>query len=101
MFINEVEHLVGLSKKSIRYYEENGLLNPKRNTENSYRIYDDKDIEKLKVIKFLRELDVPVKELQQLNRGEITLQECMSDRIRKISEQEKNYLKVSCVKLYD
>lgn len=94
MFINEVEHLVGLSKKSIRYYEENGLLNPKRNTENSYRIYDENDIKKLKIIKFLRELDVPIKELQQLNNGEITLQDCMDDRIKKITEQEKNYLKV-------
>ena len=30
MLINEVEHIVGLSKKSIRYYESNGLLTPKR-----------------------------------------------------------------------
>ena len=29
MFINEVCHIVGLSRKSIRYYEENGLLSPK------------------------------------------------------------------------
>ena len=47
MFINEVEHLVGLSKKSIRYYEENGLLNPSRNKENDYRIYQEEDIRKL------------------------------------------------------
>ena len=31
MLINEVESVIGLSKKSIRYYEEEGLLNPKRN----------------------------------------------------------------------
>jgi len=28
MLISEVENICGLSKKSIRYYEENGLLNP-------------------------------------------------------------------------
>ena len=44
MLINEVESIVGISKKSIRYYEDNGLLNLKRNKDNSYRIYDNEDI---------------------------------------------------------
>lgn len=94
MFINEVEHLVGLSKKSIRYYEENGLLNPSRNKENDYRIYQEEDIRKLQVIKFLRELDVPIKDLKSLNEGALTLQECMTDRIQKIEIEENNYQKV-------
>ncbi|MDE6142002.1 MAG: MerR family transcriptional regulator, partial [Bacilli bacterium] len=58
MFINEVCHAVGLTKKSIRFYEENGLLTPKRDNSNDYRIYSQSDIEKLKKIKFLRELNV-------------------------------------------
>lgn len=94
MFINEVEHIVGLSKKSIRYYEENGLLNPKRNKENDYRIYDEQDINKLKIIKFLRELGVPIRELKLLSDGKLTLEECMEDRIRKINNEEKNFNKV-------
>ena len=84
MFINEVCHIVGLSRKSIRYYEENGLLSPKRNTENDYRMYTEEDIRKLKIIKFLRELDVPIRELKMLNEGTLTLQECMESRIYKI-----------------
>ncbi len=94
MFINEVCHIVGLSRKSIRYYEENGLLRPKRNTENDYRIYTEEDIRKLKIIKFLRELDVPIRDLKMLNDGTITLQECMADRIYKIKEQVEKYQKV-------
>lgn len=94
MFINEVEHIVGLSKKSIRYYEENGLLSPKRNKDNDYRIYSEEDIQKLKVIKFLRELNVPIRELKQLKENKITLQDCMRDRIRKIELEEKNYHKI-------
>lgn len=94
MFINEVEHIVGLSKKSIRYYEENGLLTPKRNQQNDYRIYDDSDIQKLKVIKFLRELDVPIRDLKLLNEHKKTLRECMEERIQKIEEQEANYQKI-------
>ena len=94
MFINEVEQLVRLSKKSIRYYEENGLLNPSRNKENDYRIYQEEDIRKLQVIKFLRELDVPIKDLKSLNEGALTLQECMTDRIQKIEQEENNYQKI-------
>lgn len=94
MLINEVEQLVGLSKKSIRYYEENGLLKPIRNHENDYRIYQDEDIHKLKVIKFLRELGVPIRELKLLNENQMTLEECMIDRIKKIEAEEENYQKV-------
>lgn len=94
MFINEVEHLVGLSKKSIRYYEENGLLSPKRNSSNDYRIYSDEDVNRLKVIKFLRELGVSIRELKLLNENKITLEDCMLDRINKIEIEKEKYEKV-------
>jgi len=101
MLINEVENIVGISKKSIRYYEEEGLLIPKRNDENFYRIYNDDDIRKLKVIKFLRELGVPIHELKLLNNQEITLQECLKERINKITKEEEKYQKIKnmCLEL--
>ena len=37
--INEVEAQVGITKKNIRFYEEQGLLHPRRSTENGYRDY--------------------------------------------------------------
>ncbi len=94
MLINEVEHIVGLSKKSIRYYEEIGLLTPKRNQDNDYRIYQDMDIKKLKTIKFLRELGVPIGELKALNEKKLSLSECMKDRMKKIEKEKENYQKV-------
>lgn len=94
MFINEVEHLVGLSKKSIRYYEENGLLSPKRNVSNSYRVYSDADILKLKMIKCLRELGVPIRDLKRLTLEEITLQECMNERVLQLERVLENYQKM-------
>ena len=36
MKINQVEQLVGITKKNIRFYEEQGLLSPGRNRENGY-----------------------------------------------------------------
>ncbi len=94
MLINEVESVIGLSKKSIRYYEEEGLLNPKRNNVNDYRIYSDEDIKKLKVIKFLRELGVPINDLKKLNNNTLSLEDCLNERLKVIDKEKENYLKV-------
>ncbi len=94
MLINEVEHIVGLSKKSIRYYESNGLLTPKRNSNNDYRLYDENDIEKLKKIKFLRELGVTINEIKAVDSKELDLSECLKDRVNKILREEENYKKI-------
>ena len=54
MKINEVEALVGITKKNIRFYEEQGLLSPRRNSENGYRDYGEADVAALRQIKLLR-----------------------------------------------
>ena len=94
MLINEVVHKVGVSRKSIRYYESVGLLSPSRNNQNDYRNYTEEDIKELKKIKFLRELDVPIKDLKLLKEEKITLQSCISERIKKIEEEQNNYQKI-------
>jgi DNA-binding transcriptional MerR regulator len=52
--IQEVADRVGLTTRSIRYYEEIGLLRPARSM-GSYRLYDDEDIARLEFIKGLRD----------------------------------------------
>ena len=58
MKINEVEALVGITKKNIRFYEEQGLINPRRNSENGYRDYGEEEVAVLRQIKLLRKLDL-------------------------------------------
>ena len=60
MRIKEVEDLVGITKKNIRFYEKEGLLTPGRELENSYRDYTEDDLRRLRVIKLLRKLDMPI-----------------------------------------
>ena len=45
MTIKDAEKLTGLTIKSIRYYEEKGLINIERNNENDYRKYTEDDID--------------------------------------------------------
>ncbi len=94
MFINEVENIVNLSKKAIRYYEQEGLINPKRNQNNDYRLYTEEDLNKLKIIKFLRELGVPISELKELNNHNLSLKDCLIKRIKNLEDEEENYQKV-------
>ena len=53
--INEVASEVGLTTRSIRYYEELGLLNPAARSEGAYRLYDADDVERLRFIRGLRD----------------------------------------------
>ena len=69
MKINEVEALVGITKKNIRFYEEQGLLTPRRNSQNGYREYGEAEIAVLRQIKLLRKLGVPLDEIRTMQGG--------------------------------
>jgi len=54
--IDQVAARTGLTKRTLRYYEEIGLLEPSTRTEGGYRLYREADIEHLERIKRLRDL---------------------------------------------
>ena len=54
--IEQVATRTGLTKRTLRYYEEMGLLRPTDRTEGNYRRYSEADIERLERIKKLRDL---------------------------------------------
>ena len=53
--IQEVSQVVGLTARSIRYYEEVGLMKPAARSEGDYRLYDADDVARLQFIKGLRD----------------------------------------------
>ena len=91
MKINEVEALVGISKKSIRFYEEEGLLTPKRNSENGYRNYCGEDVETLLKIKALRKLGLPLEEIRALQQGRLTVADAMHRHRITLAREEENH----------
>src|ERR1700730_4922105 len=54
--IEQVAAQTGLTKRTLRYYEEVGLLPPTGRTEGNYRRYSEEDIQRLEAIKRLRDL---------------------------------------------
>ena len=55
LHIQEVAEEIGLTPRSIRYYEERGLLRPAARSEGAYRLYDASDLDQLRFIKGLRD----------------------------------------------
>ena len=74
MNIKEAEVLTGISKRNIRFYEQKGMLTPARNRDNDYRDYSPQDIERLKLIRALRMVDMPVEEIFKVLEGTTTLE---------------------------
>lgn len=54
--IEQVATITNLTKRTLRYYEELGLLKPTERTEGNYRRYTDEDIQRIEYIKKLRDL---------------------------------------------
>ena len=90
MKINEVEAAVGVTKKNIRFYEEEGLISPRREPGNGYRSYSQEDVERLRRIKLLRKLDVPLAEIRQMLEGEYTLAEGMSRQLERLHTRSRD-----------
>jgi MerR family transcriptional regulator, repressor of the yfmOP operon len=69
--IGEVAERVGTTPRTIRYYEEIGLLPGGQRRKGSHRVYDDDDVERLLELKRLRDLlNVSLDELKQLVEAE-------------------------------
>lgn len=64
--VNELAVIAGVSVRTLHYYDEIGLLNPMRVAKNGYRIYGQKEVDLLQQILFYRELEVPLKKINEI-----------------------------------
>lgn len=64
--VHEVCKSIGVSKRTLQYYDEIGLLSPSEYTESGYRLYDDVAVEKLWKILLLREMGYPLKDIKRI-----------------------------------
>lgn len=90
MKINEVEALAGITKKNIRFYEEQGLLSPQRNAENGYRDYGEEEVRRLQRIKLLRKLGVPIEEIRRMFDGTHTVADGMRRHLISLEREQRN-----------
>lgn len=82
----EIAKLCGVTVRTVQYYDTRGILTPSELTEGGRRLYSEDDLRRMKIICFLRELDIPIKSI-----GELFAEENPESVISLIlDEQEKN-----------
>lgn len=64
--IKELAQKAGITSRTIRYYDEIGLLKPSKVHANGYRIYDEPALLRLQQILFYKELNVPLVEIKKI-----------------------------------
>lgn len=64
--IGQVAERTGLSLRTIRFYEENGLVRPTTRSDGGFRLYSDDDVARLEVIKRMKPLGFTLDEMQEL-----------------------------------
>jgi DNA-binding transcriptional MerR regulator len=67
--IGQLSTQSGVPTKTIRFYEEIGLIAPAERTENKYRTYPLSSVEELSLIKNARDLGLPIPEIKKLMLG--------------------------------
>lgn len=87
MNIKQAETLSGVSKRNIRYYEQEGLIRPVRNAQNDYREYSPEDIEALKLIRALRMVDMPLEQIRAVLNGGAPIREAAAAQKEKLRQR--------------
>jgi DNA-binding transcriptional MerR regulator len=64
--IGEVAGRVGLSLRTVRYYEEVGLVAPSARSEGGFRLYSEDDVERLALVKRMKPLGLTLEEMGRL-----------------------------------
>lgn len=92
--IEEVSKLSGVSKRTLQYYDDEGIL-PVKRSKNNYRLYDDETMERLWKILWYKEMGLDLKEIKLILEGmkqETVIEEKVNkinNTIRVLEEQKK------------
>lgn len=90
--IGEVAEAVGLSLRTIRHYEEVGLVPPSGRTTGGFRLYTDDDIDRLRLVKQMKPLDFTLEEMRDLLGAR--------DRLASAVEDAERAELIDCVAMY-
>lgn len=100
MTIKEVEERLNISRANIRFYEKEGLLEPKRN-DNEYRNYSEEDLQRLEKILLFRKCNVSIENIRLIFNGIKSIEEVFKEQISVIENevQQLEGAKMLCEKL--
>ena len=90
--VKDVAEITGISIRTLRYYDEIGLLKPTELTDAGYRLYDRKALQKLQEIMFFRELELPLEDIKKIMDNPNYDREQVLLSHKRLLEQKRNRL---------
>lgn len=87
--IGEVADRVGLSLRTVRFYEEQGLLAPAARSEGGFRLYTETQVERLTLIKRMKPLGFTVEQMADLLAAHDTLQDPHASKTDRTKAREQ------------
>jgi MerR family transcriptional regulator, repressor of the yfmOP operon len=90
--IGELAERLEMSQRTIRYYEEIGLLNSIKRVEGGRRLYTDLDLRRLKLIKRLKIMGMTLSEMQELE-AMWTIEKSNEKVLKRLMELLENHLR--------
>lgn len=89
--IGEVSEITGLSTRTLRFYQEKGLIKPHYISDNGYRYFSTEDIKKLHNIMLYRKMDVPLEKIAGIiNKEGFSLEKDLEEHLKILEERLKN-----------
>ena len=87
--ISQVSKKYGISVRTLRYYEQIGLIDSIRNNDNTYRFYDEIALKRLHQIIILRKLQIPMKQIRDIlnNQSALDVIEIFKQNISELDEE--------------
>ncbi|WP_407269427.1 MerR family transcriptional regulator [Radiobacillus sp. PE A8.2] len=64
--VQKLAEIAGISRRTLRYYDEIGILKPARINSSGYRIYGQKEVDRLQHILFYKELGIKLEEINEI-----------------------------------
>ena len=88
--VKKLACLAGVSARTLRYYDEIGILRPARVNSSGYRIYGKEELDMLQQILFYREMGLPLDEIREIvKKPDFDMTEALADHRRKLLEKRE------------
>lgn len=90
--ITDVSDILGISSRTLRYYEEIGILESTRQKDNHYRYYGDDQLKRIRQIVILRKMQLPIADIIEIFRSASTsvLIQKFVDKLESIDKEVEN-----------
>ena len=87
--ITDLSTQLGLSSRTLRYYEEAGLITSVRPQFEKYRYYDEQNVQRLRQIMVLRKMQIPIKDILRIysSREMLDITQVFVDRLNEIDRE--------------